>query len=1179
MNKFPIPENENERLRALDAYGIMDSLNEHEFDRIAKLAAIICDVPVALISFIAGERQWIKAKVGLEHAHMAREAAFCQYTILDEGYVEIPDATLDERFKNLDIVAGDPKFRFYGGYPLIDPSGFALGTLCVIDYKAASLSENQRLALKLLSEEVVALILEHQQKKELDIFEQLFTISEDMIGIVSKDGFLKKANPAFERLLGWKEADFQQTSLFDMVHPDDVEGTRRTVRKIDEGERLINFSHRFRTASGQYKFLHWTVIPGLSSGMLYTVGRDITERQMKSDELEASERKFRAFFENAQGVMFTHDLQGNFLTVNTAGAASLGYTVEEITGMSLFKVIPESRHPYLQEYLKQIVERGGINSVLTAMRKDGTECNWLYSNVLETDAGAEPYIIGTAVDITERQRVEAELVTEKARLTAFVQHAPAAVAMLDEDMNFVAVSNCWMDDYRVKDRNILGTSYYDIFPFLNEEGKARHQRILNGAIERKEGDFYQPPGDNDIQYVSWEMRPWYRFDGSIGGIMVFTQNITDSMLQREELQKAKIQAEQASVAKSEFLANMSHEIRTPLNGVIGFTDLVLKTDLNEIQQQYLTIVNQSANALLSIINDILDFSKIEAGKLELEIEKCDIFEMCSEATDIITYQIQTKGVEMLLNMSPALPRFIWADNVRLKQILINLLSNASKFTEHGEIELKVEILETLDTETTFRFSVRDTGIGIKDDKQSKIFDAFSQEDGSTTKKYGGTGLGLTISNKLLGMMGSRLQLQSVLGIGSTFFFDITLKAEAGEPEIWEDLKINNVLIVDDNDNNRMILRQMLLLKNIDSKEARNGLEALQLIATGTRFDLILMDYHMPFMDGLETIAKIREQFYATPEEQPIMLLSSSSDDENVVKACEIYQVSQRLVKPIKMHDLYDTLAKLHKKDTRVTSTVQTSQPNTTSKITILVAEDNAVNMLLARTILNRTAPNARVIEAKNGVEALNFCLSEVPDIIFMDVQMPLMNGYEATERIRKMEALVKVPIVALTAGNVQSEKDKCLAAGMDDFVTKPVVEETIGLMLNKWLNLVPSDEVVHASPDENGHLNHFDIDQVKRYVGDDAEIITEVIALTRKELKECLSILKVQQEQKNLKDLNSTGHKLYGTSVSAGLPFLAILARKLERLSSLDHEEATSLFEELRAEIVLVLRILEDSSS
>jgi PAS domain S-box-containing protein len=789
----------------------------------------------------------------------------------------------------------------------------------------------------------------------------------------------------------------------------------------------------------------------------FSASSDLTDQQLRMEQLAASERKFRSFFENSHGVMFTHDLKGNFLSVNAAGAATLGYTVEEICRMTLLDIIPQARHAFLSDYITEMIKTGRVQSTLTVVRKDGSERIWMYNNVLETGGGAEPYVLGNAIDVTERERIESELLTEKTRLFAFVEHAPAAVAMLDENMNFVAVTNCWLEDYNLQGQNIIGRSYYEVFPGQQPESIARHKRILNGAVERKEADYFTTPGIDQYQYYNWELRPWYKYDGSIGGIMVFTQNITESVLQREELQKAKVQAEQASVAKSEFLANMSHEIRTPLNGVIGFTDLVLKTDLNEIQQQYLTIVNQSANALLSIINDILDFSKIEAGKLELEIEHCNLYEMCSQATDIITYQIQSKGIEMLLNISAGLPRFIWTDTVRLKQILINLLSNASKFTEHGEIELKVEALASVDHEITFRFSVRDTGIGINPDKQLKVFDAFSQEDGSTTKKYGGTGLGLTISNKLLGMMGSQLQLKSMPGEGSTFFFDIRLKAEQGEPEQWDNLKLKKALIVDDNDNNRTILRQMLLLKNIESVEAKNGLEALQELSTGVRYDVILMDYHMPYMDGLETIRKIRENFFPTAEEQPIMLLSSSSDDERVIKTCKEFQVNHRLVKPIKMQDLYDTLSRLHKKERPEIIVIPTVKPETSRHITILIAEDNAVNMLLARTILNRAAPNSRLIEATNGIEALQYCISEVPDVIFMDVQMPEMNGYEATEKIRQIKAMAKVPIIALTAGNVQSEKERCLAAGMDDFVTKPVVEKTIQLMLKKWLDSTDSN--------------------------------------------------------------------------------------------------------------------------
>ena len=678
----------------------------------------------------------------------------------------------------------------------------------------------------------------------------------------------------------------------------------------------------------------------------------------------------------------------------------------------------------------------------------------------------------------------------------------------------------------------------------------------------------------DYKTLQWTVAP----EPGTENIFGIARDITESIRQQEELAAAKLKAEEASVAKSEFLANMSHEIRTPLNGVIGFTDLVLKTNLNEIQQQYLTIVNQSANALLSIINDILDFSKIEAGKLELEIEKCDLYELGAQATDIITYPIQTKGLEMLLNIPPDLPRFIWTDSVRLKQVLINLLSNAAKFTDQGEIELKIEALSAIEDHVTLRMSVRDTGIGIQPDKQQKVFDAFSQEDGSTTKKYGGTGLGLTISNKLLGMMGSKLQLDSTPGVGSTFFFELTLTAEQGEPEVWENLElIKKVLIVDDNDNNRLILQQMLLLKSIKNAEASSGFEALQLLSTGKRFDVILMDFHMPYMDGLETIRKIRESFFKTAKEQPILLLSSSSDNENVIKTCEELQVSHRLVKPIKMQDIYTSLSRLHKKTNEQTLETPVAQlETTTDALTILVAEDNAVNMLLARTILKRIAPNATLLEAKNGMEAVDFCEKALPDLILMDVQMPEMNGYEATKHIRGIEHGTHVPIIAFTAGNVRSERDAALAAGMDDFVVKPVVEETIAAVLNKWLHFKahadgPGQEVLHA-----GEGKHFDPEVLKRYAGDDEQMIREVIALTREELKESLLILQNEVKQNDLAGLHSTGHKLYGTAASAGLITLSKLARRFEHLHAGELGLMQTLIAETREEIALVLDLLTD---
>ncbi|MDR3679064.1 MAG: PAS domain S-box protein [Flavipsychrobacter sp.] len=1446
MNELPKPKDEKERLKALQNYAILDSLSEEEFDRITELASLICDVPISLISLVDDDRQWFKSKLGLDVSETPRGLAFCQYAILNTDTLEVEDATLDERFKANPLVTGNPNIRFYAGHPLIDPQGYALGTLCVIDREPKVLTEQQKRALQLLAKDAMNLIVERRQKAELKNFESLFQLSNDMICVAGTDGFFRKVNPAFKKVLGWDAELLLSISFLDLVHPDDLERTKHELQLLTEGHNTINFTHRFKTESGNYKVLQWVATPEPLTGSLFAIARDITEEKEKELQLVLSEERARAFFENSQGFMCTHDLRGKFLSVNGAGATILGYTKEEILQRTLFDIIPASRHPFVEAYLTEIAQSGRFKGQMVTQHKDGTYRIWMYNNILETTAEGDKYVIGNGIDITERHKLEEDLkktketleqtnkvarvggwemdlkkqkvtwtsvtreihgvdadyepklesallfykegesrdkiteavnqaiehgrpwdielqivnqlgkelwvralgnpefidgvctrlfgafqdidkskkaeldvirsrkllndvlqaasevsiiatdtngtinvfnagaermlgytaeemvgkqspaiihssdemvargkelttelghtvegfnvftakvdiigseqrewtyvkkdgtkrivslvctaiqdvneqiigylgiarditerkvveralVTEKARLSAFVEHAPAAVAMFDNDMKYVAVSKRWMEDYHLTGQNVIGISHYDIFPGIPDERRALHTRILHGLVERREEEpIVSLNGDNENQYIAWEMRPWYQYDGSIGGMMMFTQNISSIISQREELKIAKIHAEQASVAKSEFLANMSHEIRTPLNGVIGFTDLVLKTNLNETQQQYLTIVNQSANALLSIINDILDFSKIEAGKLELDAEKCDLYEMSCQATDIITYQVQNKGLEMLLNVSPDLPRFIYADSVRLKQILINLLGNASKFTQKGEIELKIETLATQGDQTEIRFSVRDTGIGIKPEKQEKIFEAFSQEDSSTTKKYGGTGLGLTISNKLLGLMDSRLQLYSKQGVGSTFYFDVMFKSEAGEAINWENIdQVKNVLVVDDNDNNRMIIAQMLLLKNIQTTEARNGYEALQLLASGARYDVILMDYHMPFMDGLETIRKIRESFYATPEEQPIIMLHSSSDDGMIIKACDELQVSQRLVKPIKMQDIYNGLARLHKKDKKVVEDNAHQSEITAGQFTILIAEDNMVNMLLAHTIIQKIAPNAIVLEAKNGVEAIAYYKKQIPDLILMDVQMPEMNGYEATQTIRQLEGSKHIPIIALTAGNVKGEKEKCLAAGMDDFVVKPIVEETLAVTLNKWLDIDAQNQEAEDPLAATGENAHFNINTLKAYIGDDKEMLNKVLDLVKIEMQTSLAAFTKGWEDKNLAALNSAGHRLYGTAASSGMIPLSKMAKEFEHLTALDAEKIELLLKNVHAEVNQVFNIIK----
>ena len=402
-----------------------------------------------------------------------------------------------------------------------------------------------------------------------------------------------------------------------------------------------------------------------------------------------------------------------------------------------------------------------------------------------------------------------------------------------------------------------------------------------------------------------------------------------------EILKAKKTSELASKTKSDFLANMSHEIRTPLNGVIGFTDLVLGTNLDETQSKYMKIVSQSANSLLDLLNDILDFSKIEAGKLEIHIEKMDIRSLLEEASNIIQFKVDEKKLRLILTFPKNLPRFIFSDPIRLRQILINLLGNAIKFTAKGEIEMSLEIKDFFPetNEMIFLFSVRDTGIGISIENQNKIFEAFSQADSTTTRKYGGTGLGLSISNKLLALMNTKLDLESELDKGSRFHFPLKVKIE----------------------NDSMRLEENFL--NAETK---------------------------------------------------ILLSREDSKNESLLDS----EISKNLK--------------------------------------ILIVDDIEINLSLLKNVLSKLTKDAIFIEARDGFQAVEQYKQEKPDFVFMDIQMPNLNGYEATIEIRKLETDKRVPIIALTAGTVREEINQCFESGMDDYGSKPIKKEILKALLLKW---------------------------------------------------------------------------------------------------------------------------------
>ncbi|TFF35744.1 PAS domain S-box protein [Mucilaginibacter psychrotolerans] len=1032
-------ELESRRVSALLSYDILDTLPEKEYDAITRLASYICQVPIAFISFIDDSRQWMKSSIGLDISEMAIEDTFCQYTLRQGELVAIPDVSKEEVFRDHEMVTGEFGLRFYASAPLIDPDGYRIGTLCVLDKNPHDITDEQQDALKVLASEVISHLVLRKQKKALEQslqvhkdFYTLFNNSSEIHMIAGADSNIELINNCILDILGYTQEEAVGRSLWSFVAGQNREQYVPVIEKAIATEKPFEIETQTVTRTGEIKWLSWTAVH--KAGKWYCSGRDMTlQKQLvtETEQLSLVASKIKngvvisdandnvvwtnAAFEKITGYsqhdvegkflgevlkgkpkdeaaelelldavnnrrsyevelsMFTkegtpiwisvtntiifandgsieksiriiiditlrkraeqdveilsfaarkspsgimiRDAKGKIIWMNESQERIIGYTLDELKGQTVgTKLVgEETDQTVFQEAVQKVKENKPYEIEIKIYKKDGSTA-WVFisNSPLFNEVGSVERQIGVMVDISSRKKAEEELtmlslVASKTTSGVVINNSEGKVEWVNDAFEYI--TGYTLDD--VKDKH-LGDSL---------KGELTDVAIITKARELSEK---KQSFEVDLLIYRKDGRPvWISVINSVitddaGKVDKYIEVIIDITAKKkaeQELIAAKEEALQLSRAKDMFIGVMSHEIRTPLNAVIGMSHLLLDDNPLDSQKENLNILKFSAENLMTLINDVLDFTKIETGNVVLELARVDIRDMIQGVTASMQYKVLEKGIYLKSEVEEAIPELVLGDRARLVQILLNLVSNAVKFTSTGGVTIDLKVIEENNKSVRLRFAVSDTGIGIAKNKLNTIFESFKQAEDNTTREYGGTGLGLAISKRLIELHDSRINVESTPGQGSTFWFTITFKKiedhiKNNDNKVETGLNIN-VLVVDDNQINRLLINKVLKKWGATADFAENGQEAIDKLEQHKNFDVVLMDIHMPIMGGLEATGVIRSKTEPYFQNLPIIALTASMLN-NQMGEIEGAGMNDYILKPFDPTTLHMKLSKYQK---------------------------------------------------------------------------------------------------------------------------------------------------------------------------------------------------------------------------------------------------------------------------